>query len=108
MRQRNTFSRLTGEREHALKGRVETIRQCVRIALPCILVLSTLAVSPSISAAPATGSIPVGQSAMQVLSTLTVGTKSNVSSDRKSHQWNKVDEKSGNYTNARPRDWNAT
>lgn len=44
------------------------------------------------------GSIPVGQSAMQVLSTLTVGTKSNVSSDRKSHQWNKVDEKSGNYT----------
>lgn len=35
---------------------------------------------------------------MQVLSTLTVGTKSNVSSDRKSHQWNKVDEKSGNYT----------
>lgn len=81
-----------------MKGRVETIRQCVRIALPCILVLSTLAVSPSISAAPATGSIPVGQSAMQVLSTLTVGTKSNVSSDRKSHQWNKVDEKSGNYT----------
>ena len=81
-----------------MKGRVETIRQCVRIALPCILVLSTLAVSPSISAAPATGSIPVGQSAIQVLSTLTVGTKSNVSSDRKSHQWNKVDEKSGNYT----------
>lgn len=35
---------------------------------------------------------------MQVLSTLTVGTKSNVSSDRKSHQWNKVDEKFGNYT----------
>lgn len=35
---------------------------------------------------------------MQVLSTLTIGTKSNVSSDRKSHQWNKVDEKSGNYT----------
>ena len=44
------------------------------------------------------GSIPVGQSAMQVLSTLTVGTKSNVSSDRKSHQWNKVDGKSDNYT----------
>lgn len=44
------------------------------------------------------GSIPVGQSATQVLSTLTVGTKSNASSDRKSHQWNKVDEKSGNYT----------
>lgn len=81
-----------------MNGRVEIIQQCARIALPCILVLSTLAVSPSISAAPATGSIPVGQSATQVLSTLTVGTKSNVSSDRKSHQWNKVDEKSGNYT----------
>lgn len=35
---------------------------------------------------------------MQVLSTLTVGTKSNVSSDRKSHQWNKVEGKTGNYT----------
>lgn len=81
-----------------MNGRVEIIQQCARTALPCILVLSTLAVSPSISAAPATGSIPVGQSATQVLSTLTVGTKSNVSSDRKSHQWNKVDEKTGNYT----------
>lgn len=81
-----------------MNGRVEIIQRCARTALPCILVLSTLAVSPSISAAPATGSIPVGQSAMQVLSTLTIGTKSNVSSDRKSHQWNKVDEKSGNYT----------
>lgn len=81
-----------------MNGRVEIIRQCARTALPCILVLSTLAVSPSISAAPATGSIPVGQSATQVLSTLTIGTKSNASSDRKSHQWNKVDGKSGNYT----------
>lgn len=81
-----------------MNGRVETIRQCARTALPCILVLSTLAVSPSISAAPATGSVPVGQSATQVLSTLTVGTKSNVSSDRKSHQWNKVEGKTGNYT----------
>lgn len=81
-----------------MNGRVEIIQQCARTALPCILVLSTLAVSHSISAAPATGSIPVGQSATQVLSTLTIGTKSNVSSDRKSHQWNKVDEKSGNYT----------
>lgn len=81
-----------------MNGRVETIRQCARTALHCILVLSTLAVSPSISAAPATGSIPVGQSATQVLSTLTIGTKSNASSDRKSHQWNKVDGKSGNYT----------
>lgn len=81
-----------------MNGRVEIIQQCARTALPCILVLSTLAVSPSISAAPATGSIPVGQSATQVLSTLTIGTKSNASSDRKSHQWNKVDEKSGNYT----------
>lgn len=81
-----------------MNGRAEIIQQCARTALPCILVLSTLAVSPSISAAPATGSIPVGQSATQVLSTLTVGTKSNVSSDRKSHHWNKVDEKSGNYT----------
>ena len=60
--------------------------------------MSTLAVSPSISAAPATGSIPVGQSATQVLSTLTVGTKSNASSDRKSHRWNKVEGKTGNYT----------
>lgn len=81
-----------------MNGRVEIIQRCARTALPCILVLSTLAVSPSISAAPATGSIPVGQSATQVLSTLTIGTKSNASSDRKSHQWNKVDEKSGNYT----------
>lgn len=81
-----------------MNGRVEIIQQCARTALPCILVLSTMAVSPSISAAPATGSIPVGQSATQVLSTLTIGTKSNASSDRKSHQWNKVDEKSGNYT----------
>lgn len=81
-----------------MNGRVGIIQQCARTALPCILVLSTLAVSPSISAAPATGSIPVGQSATQVLSTLTIGMKSNVSSDRKSHQWNKVDEKSGNYT----------
>ena len=62
-----------------MNGRVETIQQCARIALPCILVLSTLAVSPSISAAPATGSIPVGQSATQVLSTLTIGMKSNAS-----------------------------
>lgn len=60
--------------------------------------MSTLAVSPSISAAPATGSIPVGQSATQVLSTLTIGTKSNASSDRKSHHWNKVEGKTGNYT----------
>lgn len=81
-----------------MNGRVEIIRQCARTVLPCILVLSTLAVSPSISAAPATGSIPVGQSATQVLSTLTVGTKSNVSSDRKSHYWNKVEGKTGNYT----------
>lgn len=81
-----------------MNGRVEIIQQCARTALPCILVLSTLAVSPSISAAPATGSIPVGQSATQVLSTLTVGTKSNASSDRKSHQWNKVEGKTGNYT----------
>lgn len=44
------------------------------------------------------GSIPIGQSATQVLSTLTIGTKSNVSSDRKSHQWNKVEGKTGNYT----------
>lgn len=50
------------------------------------------------NAADATGSIPVGQSATQVLSTLTVGVKSDVSSDRKSHQWNKVDGKTGNYT----------
>lgn len=81
-----------------MNGRVEIIQRCARTALPCILVLSTLAVSPSISAAPTTGSIPVGQSATQVLSTLTIGTKSNASSDRKSHQWNKVDEKSGNHT----------
>lgn len=81
-----------------MNGRVETIRQCARTALPCILVLSTLAVSPSISAAPATGSIPVGQSATQVLNTLAIGTKSNASSDRKSHQWNKVEGKTGNYT----------
>lgn len=81
-----------------MNGRVETIRQCARTALPCILALSTLAASPSISAAPATGSIPVGQSATQVLSTLTIGTKSNASSDRKSHQWNKVEGKTGNYT----------
>lgn len=81
-----------------MNGRVEIIQQCARTVLPCILVLSTLAVSPSISAAPATGSIPVGQSATQVLSTLTVGTKSNVSSDRKSHYWNKVEGKTGNYT----------
>lgn len=50
------------------------------------------------AAAPATGSIPVGQSATQVLSTLTIGTKSNASSDRKSHHWNKVEGKTGNYT----------
>lgn len=81
-----------------MNGRVEIIQRCARTVLPCILVLSTLAVSPSISAAPATGSIPVGQSATQVLSTLTVGTKSNVSSDRKSHYWNKVEGKTGNYT----------
>ncbi len=81
-----------------MKGRVETIQQCARTVLPCILVLSTLAVSPSISAAPATGSIPIGQSATHVLSTLTIGTKSNASSDRKSHQWNKVEGKTGNYT----------
>lgn len=81
-----------------MNGRVEIIRQCARTALPCILVLSTLSVSPSISATPATGSVPVGQSATQVLSTLTIGTKSNASSDRKSHQWNKVEGKTGNYT----------
>lgn len=81
-----------------MNGRVETIRQCACTVLPCILVLSTLVVSPSISAAPATGSIPIGQSATHVLSTLTIGTKSNASSDRKSHQWNKVEGKTGNYT----------
>lgn len=81
-----------------MNGRVEIIRQCARTALPCILVLSTLSASPSISATPATGSVPVGQSATQVLSTLTIGTKSNASSDRKSHQWNKVEGKTGNYT----------
>lgn len=33
-----------------------------------------------------------------MLSTLTIGTKSNASSDRKSHHWNKVEGKTGNYT----------
>ena len=60
--------------------------------------LGMLSTGVPANAADATGSIPVGQSATQVLSTLTVGVKSDVSSDRKSHQWNKVDGKTGNYT----------
>lgn len=76
----------------------KNIGQGIRLAIPSILVLSLLTVGTPASANPATGSIPVGQSATQVLSTLTVGMKSNVSSDRKKHQWNKVDGKTGNYT----------
>lgn len=60
--------------------------------------LGMLSTGVPANAADATGSIPVGQSATQVLDTLTVGVKSNASSDRKSHQWNKVDGKTGNYT----------
>lgn len=60
--------------------------------------LGMLSTGVPANAADATGSIPVGQSATQVLSTLTIGVKSDVSSDRKSHQWNKVDGKTGNYT----------
>ena len=77
---------------------LKNVRQGVRLALPSVLALSLLAVGMPASANPATGSIPVGQSATQVLSTLTIGSKPNVSSDRKSHQWNKVDGKNGNYT----------
>ena len=67
-------------------------------SLPAIIMLGMLSTGVPANAADATGSIPVGQSATQVLSTLTVGVKSDVSSDRKSHQWNKVDGKTGNYT----------
>lgn len=64
----------------------------------CVLALTLTGFTPAAVASSATGSIPVGQSASQVLSSLTVGTKSSASSDRKSHQWNKVNGKSGNYT----------
>lgn len=67
-------------------------------SIPAIIMLGMLSTGVPANAADATGSIPVGQSATQVLSTLTVGMKSDVSSDRKSHQWNKVDGKTGNYT----------
>lgn len=67
-------------------------------SIPAIIMLGMLSTGVPANAADATGSIPVGQSATQVLSTLTVGVKSDVSSDRKSHQWNKVDGKTGNYT----------
>lgn len=76
----------------------KNIGQGIRLAIPSILILSLLTVGTPASANPATGSIPVGQSATQVLDTLTVGVKSNASSDRKSHQWNKVVGKTGNYT----------
>lgn len=76
----------------------KNIGQVIRLVIPSILVLSLLTVGTPASANPATGSIPVGQSATQVLDTLTVGVKSNASSDRKSHQWNKVVGKTGNYT----------
>lgn len=76
----------------------KNIGQGIRLAIPSILVLSLLTVGTPASANPTTGSIPVGQSATQVLDTLTVGVKSNASSDRKSHQWNKVVGKTGNYT----------
>lgn len=67
-------------------------------SIPAIIMLGMLSTGVPANAADATGSIPVGQSATQVLSTLTVGVKSDVSSDRKSHQWNKVNAKTGNYT----------
>ena len=67
-------------------------------SIPAIIMLGMLSTGVPANAADATGSIPVGQSATQVLDTLTVGVKSNASSDRKSHQWNKVDGKTGNYT----------
>ena len=67
-------------------------------SIPAIIMLGMLSTGVPANAADATGSIPVGQSATQVLSTLTVGVKSDVPSDRKSHQWNKVDGKTGNYT----------
>lgn len=67
-------------------------------SIPAIIMLGMLSTGVPANAADATGSIPVGQSATQVLSTLTVGVKSDVSSDRKSHQWNKVNVKTGNYT----------
>ena len=76
----------------------QDIARSVRLTVPSVLALALLSVGAPSYANPATGSIPVGRSATQVLSTLTVGTKSNASSDRKSHQWNKVDGKSGNYT----------
>ena len=51
----------------------------------CVLALTLTGFTPAAVASSATGSIPVGQSASQVLSSLTVGTKSSASSDRKSH-----------------------
>lgn len=69
-----------------------------RLTVPSVLAFALLSVGLPADANPATGSIPVGQSATQVLNTLTVGAKSNAASDRKSHQWNKVEGKTGNYT----------
>lgn len=76
----------------------ESIRHGVRLATPGILTLTLLAVGAPASANPVTGSIPTGQSATQVLSTLTVADKSGSTSDRKTHQWNKVDGKASGYT----------
>lgn len=74
------------------------VQKTLRFLIPGILSLSLLSSACPATAATTTGSIPVGQSAVQVLSTLTVGTKTNDSSDRKTHQWNKVEGKTGNYT----------
>lgn len=75
-----------------------TTGKLARIAVPSLLAVALLTVGAPAQASPAIGSVPVGRSATQVLSTLTVGVKPNVSSDRKSHQWNKVEGKTGNYT----------
>lgn len=76
----------------------ENVQRGVRLATPGMLVLTLLTVGAPASANPVAGSIPTGRQAVQVLSTLTVGTKSDSASDRKTHQWNKVDGKASGYT----------
>ena len=82
----------------ALTNLKENVRSGVRLATPSVLALTLLAVGTPVSANPVTGSIPTGQSATQVLSTLTIADKSDSTSDRKTHQWNKVDGKASGYT----------
>lgn len=65
--------------------------------LPIILATVMLCALPTPAHAAPTGSVPAGQDAAQVLSTLPVRDQGHAGSDRKKHDWNQVDGRQGSF-----------